>query len=305
MRHNRLLLPAQDLRDTYSTVELVTPAQARHMRDTMHFERQRDISSVNVERLAQEMRKGRFTPGTQIYVCVLPDGAQVVVNGNHTLEAVHASGEAQVLTVTKRAVADINEAGRIYAVFDTHTRRSWRASLRAVGSFDDIPDAGAVLSAIGVIVSGFGEPGVTDKPRKTDRLTRLAVLEDYREAVVLRAEALDRGAKNAKNMIRRAGILAVSLETFRYQPSAAAEFWSRIANDEGLVSGDPERALLAWCRAQKGGGEAFIRSHVLAAATAWNLHFKRESRKVLRIQQEGGFRLLGTPHANGLVALQC
>jgi hypothetical protein len=305
MKHNRLLLPAQDLHDTYSAVELVTPSQARHMRDTMHFERQRDITSARVQRLAQEMQKGRFTPGTQVYVCVLPDGAQIVVNGNHTLEAIHALGEAQVLTITKRAVADINEAGRIYAVFDTHSRRTWRASLRAVGNFDDIPDSGAVLSAIGVIASGFGEPGVVDKPDNTDRLTRLAMLEDYREAVHLRAEALDRGSKNAKSLIRRAGVLAVSLETFRYQPSAAADFWSRVANDEGLVSGDPERALLTWCRAQKGGGTAFIRDHVLAAATAWNLYFKRESRKVLHIRKAGGFRLLGTPHANDLTVSKC
>lgn len=50
-----------------SVDQMITPDEARIWRDTKHFERQRNISPANVERLAHEMEIGRFTQGTQIY----------------------------------------------------------------------------------------------------------------------------------------------------------------------------------------------------------------------------------------------
>ena len=282
-----------------STVELVSPDQARRLRDTAHFDRQRNISSANVSRLAKEMAAGRFTLGTQVYICVLPNGQELIVNGNHTLEAVHASGAPQVLTITRKPVADVDEAGRIYAVFDIQKVRTWTDSLRATGAGEDIPNASKVLSAIGVMERGFGAANSTSD---VSRIQRISLIEDYKEAAVLFALATADAPKHSSGLVRRAAVMAVALETLRYQPSAASEFWHNIAHDDGLTNGQPEKALLSWLRNTTGaaGGAMAQKEHARAAALAWNAAFKGRQLQYVKPNQMGSFFLLGTPWANGL-----
>ncbi|MDP2619521.1 MAG: hypothetical protein Q8P46_05015 [Hyphomicrobiales bacterium] len=289
-----------DLSAVESTVQVVTPEVARHLRETAHFERQRKISEGNVKRLAAEMQVGRFIPGTQVYICVLPDGKELVINGNHTLEAVAACGIPQVLTVTRKQVADIDDAGRIYAVFDIHKARSWIDSLRATGQGEDVAMAPKVLSAIGVIRNRFeqikGEAFVS-------RLDRLNSLKKYKEPAELLSAVLQGAPTETATYVKRAAIMAVALETFRYQASQAAEFWRRFAQDEGLVAGMPERAFLIWLRNNRNtSGASPRRVQARAAALAWNAAFRGDEIKMVKPNGMAAFYLLGTPWAKGLRA---
>ena len=280
-----------------SDIELITPNMARYLRDTAHFERQRNISKANVDRLAKEMTAGRFNPGTQIFICVLPDGSRVIINGNHTLEAVALSAVPQILTITLRTVADLDEAGRIYAVFDIQKLRSWRDSLRAVGVADDIPNAAKVLTAIGVIECGFGHSSNV----AASRLDRIDRIEVYRDAAVLFSE-LTKNA-NSKNVLnlKRAGVLAVVLETLKHQPSAAYDFWLSVAHDDGLLIGTPEKSLLNWLRANTvAASQNGQKEHARAAAVAWNAKFKSKSIGSVRPNAMASFYLLGTPYHKGI-----
>lgn len=280
-----------------SEVKVVTPDYARHLRDTAHFERQRSIRPENVRRLADEMAAGWFTQGTQIYICILPDGGQVVVNGNHTLEAICASGIPQAMTITKKQVSDINEAGRIYAVFDIQKVRSWRDSLRAVGADDTIPLAPRVLSAIGVIDEKFGQdPSGASRSRQG----RINKMEDYRAAVDLLMECLAKAPHDSAQAVKRAPIMAVALETLRYQPSLGFEFWQRMAQDDGLTAGMPEKALLGWIRKRRLATGTGRREHCRAAALAWNRAFQGKECDYVKPNQMASFYLLGTPWANGM-----
>ena len=292
------VLPQQDM-NIRSAIEVVSPQEARRLRDTAHFDRQRNISSANVNRLAAEMTAGRFNVGTQIYLCVLPDGRELIVNGNHTLEAVHACGIPQILTVTRKAVRDENEAGRIYAVFDIQKVRSWTDSLRATGAGEDVPNASKVLAAIGVMERGFGSANATSD---ASRIQRISLIEDYKQAAILFAAATADAPKNSASLVRRAAIMAVALETLRYQPSAASEFWHNISHDDGLTTGQPEKALLSWMRNVTGaaGGGMAQKEHARAAALAWNAAFKGRQLQYVKPNQMGSFFLLGTPWANGL-----
>lgn len=302
--HNIETLVPRQQKFVESTVVMVTPDYARHLRDTAHFERQRKISQINVRRLATEIIQGRFIPGLQIYICVLPDGSEHIVNGNHTLEAVYATldtiaetGIPQLLTLTRAHVADLDEAGRIYAVFDLQKTRSWGDSVKAVGVGSDVPNTMYVLAAIGVIRRGFFHNW---KYGGRERLTEIAMLEEYRNV----AEMFDHCIKGAPHhnarMLKRAAIMAVVLETLRYQPSLAVEFWSAVAQDEGLTKGRPERALLNWMRNNKAGGSEGRRLQSAAAAAAWNAAFRGEHRDMVKPNQMSVFFLLGTPYANGL-----
>lgn len=275
-----------------SDVEIITPEQARWLRDNAHFDRQRNISKANVLRLAHEMAKGRFIPGAQLYLCRLPSGRELVINGNHTLEAIHASGIPQTLTVTRHPVSDMDEAGRVYAVFDNQKARSWADSLRATAG-EDVPAHGpSILSALGVIDRGF----VGSPQGMQARLERIEMMEDYRGAVDLWLDAVRGAHRSTFLMMKRAAVMAVALETLRYQPHKAAAFWHRVANDNGLTIGMPERALLVWLRGiQRGSGTSMQKAHVLACASAWNAYYREEERNYVKPGSVVNFYLLGTP----------
>ena len=297
--HNIETLVPRQQKFVESTVVMVTPDYARHLRDTAHFERQRKISPANVQRLAREMQAGRFIPGLQIYICVLPDGSERIVNGNHTLEAVAASGVTLDLTVTRAPVSDIDEAGRIYAVFDLQKTRSWNDSLKATGAGDGAPNASFVLSAIGVIRQKFytfREASLHGR----QRLPEIALLEEYKTAAEMFARCIEGAPTNSARLVKRASIMAIALETLRYQPSLAFEFWQAVAQDEGLTKERPERALLHWMRNNKAGGSESRREQCAAAALAWNAAFRGEKRSFVKPNQMTSFFLLGTPYASGL-----
>lgn len=300
MKHNtiaHLRQPGSPAPVPKTTTEVVTPAAARHLRDTAHFSRQRKISPANVQRLADEMKAGRFTPGTQVYVCVLPNGQQLVVNGNHTLEAVAMSGLPQILSVTRHPVADEDEAGRIYAVFDIQKTRSWADSLRAVGTGEDVPSPDNLLAAIGVIERDFGNRSIPP----ASRLGRIDRMAEYIEPMRMWDAAVKGCPRHTLLLLKRAGVLAVAIETFRYQPMMATDFWGAAAHDDGLANGRPEKALLNWLRnVRNSGGGAAQKEHCRAAAAAWNAAFKGESRTYVKPNLMSVFFLLGTPYAGGL-----
>lgn len=285
------------VKDIATAVRTVTPSKARHWRDTKHFDRQRKINAANVNRLRKEMEAGRFIPGTQIYICVLPDGTELIINGNHTLEALYESGIPQELVLTYKRVADTDEAGRIYAVFDIHKARTWLDSLKAAGREDLGELAPKALSAIGCINSGFHHL----EAARDGRLERIDQLEEYKDAVELFAAAISNSTSETGRYVKRAAVMAVALETFRYQPSLAAEFWMNFASDNGLIAGMAERALLSWCRnAKLGTGRNAQKMQARACALAWNAAFKGEERDHVKPGAMGEFFLLGTPWAKGV-----
>jgi hypothetical protein len=280
-----------------STVEVISGEQARHLRDTCHFPRQRNISDHNVTRLAAAMRARRFVPGTQVFLCVLPDGTMHIVNGNHTLEAVYACDIPQVLTITKLPVANQDEAGEVYATFDIQKVRTWRDSMRAVGADEGIPMADKVLAAVRVIDGRFGSKNDATVPR----VDQIARIEEYRLAAHMWATAIAGGVSGSTGMIKRAAVIAVALVGFRYQPSFANEFWSRIAQDDGLTKGMPEKALLHWLRnTHNAAGTSARVEHCKAVAAAWNAAWRGEQRDYIKPNSMSSFFMLGTPYANGL-----
>jgi hypothetical protein len=278
-----------------STVELVTPERARHLRDTAHFERQRTINQKNVQRLATEILAGRLTDGTQIYLCELPNGELRIANGNHTLEAVYLAGKPQLLTMTTKKVRDLNEIGSIYAVFDTQKGRTWLDSAKAMGIDQEVPNSQKILSAVRIIQSGFQISTGRASVHET-----LSNVHSYQGEAILFEDLKKGSLSDSARLMARAGILAVILETLRHQPSLASEFWTEVAGDDGLSNDNPAKALLNWLRRNpNASGAGSQRDHVLAAAQAWNTRFKDEERQIIRVSKTNSFFLLGTPHDAG------
>lgn len=287
-----------DLMGLEATTGAVSPAMARHMRDSMHFERQRPISEGNVKRLAGEMAAGWFLPGTPIFICVLPDGRQQIVNGNHTLEAVAASGVTIPLTMIRKRVRNMEDVARCYATFDIQKMRTWRDTLQASGMGETIPLADKVMAALGVIMAGFTY-SKADYLANQSRHARLQVLPDYQRAAHVIGEAVQGAPKMGARMIQRASFLAVALYTAKYQPSMATEFWGGFAKDDGLRSTDPRKMLFRWGASNPSGQSNKRPIECIAAALAWNAFFQGKDVGQLKPGAVSSIRILGTPLHKG------
>lgn len=275
---------------------VVAPDLAKKLRATCHFERQRPISQDHVARLASEMKLGWFLAGTPIWFCVLPDGKEIIVNGNHTLEAVAASGVSLPLTFIKQRVVDIEEAAQSYACFDIQRSRTWMQAAQAVGIDAEMPMTKWGLAATGYIVNDFKDANGTDAATTQSRRLRFDAIKEYRGALTL-LHGLLAGIPSANQQImRRAGTLAVAMAAARYQPAAAEEFWGGLVKDDGLKIGDPRRTLLRYLTNNKVAGAR--RDILLASALAWNAHFERRQLEAVKPGQMRIFRILGTPWAS-------
>ena len=279
-----------------SEIQYVTPERARDLRRTANFERQRNIKQKNVDRLCSEMLDGRFIPGTQIYLCELPNGELRIANGNHTLEAVAMSGEPQCLTVTVHKVQNLDEIGDIYAVFDIHAPRNWVDSAKAKGIDEVVAMHTKVLPAIKIIERGF-----TGRTTPADHRNQIIdTMKDYSRESEIFSGLVKGCSSDSGKLLQRAPVLAVILETLKYQPSLAAEFWGDISADDGLRNGMPEKALLNWLRNNPvyAGGKAVV-NITMVASSAWNSKFDDKEVQRIQVTDPSKFRLLGTPHEKG------
>jgi len=285
------------LDDINSETILVDRETAREWRKDMHFEGQRNRSEYNVQRLALEMMNCRFTPGTQIYIAVLPNGKKYILNGNHTLDAIVESGLPQVLTITYNNVESMREAGDIYAVFDDQMKRKLRDALRARGLDVDETQLHYMGPALNVIINRFLQQ---DAWRTVPKLLVTAALEHYQDAAEAYFDATAHAPKETRLYCRRAPIMALGLETMRYQQERATEFWGRFASDDGLIAGMPEHTLLRYLRNNPATVGPARASSVRAGALAWNAAYKGSPLQQVKPDAFKHFTLAGTPWEKGL-----
>jgi hypothetical protein len=277
---------------------MVTPAEAKALRESCLFARQRSVRPGHVHRLAFEMGRGWFLQGTPIWFCVLPDRSMLLVNGNHTLEAVVEAGVSVPLTLIYQQVADEEEAAAAYACFDIQRTRGWSDAARAIGADHDLINSGKVIAALTPIMLGFERrsAGTLAQMDLLSRRRRFEVLEEYRGAAgLLHAACLGSSAVNQR-LILRAGVYSVALVTARYQPSSAEEFWGGLVHDDGLRVNDPRKSLLKYLSLRTVGTAGEDRYDLtIAAAQAWNAHFDGRTLNNPRPGQSVRFTLLGTP----------
>lgn len=285
-----------DLTGLSMTAGAVSPAMAKHMRATMHFERQRPINERNVARLAEEMRRGWFLAGTPIFICTLPSGREYIVNGNHTLEAVAASGVTIPLVMIRKRVRDVEGAARVYSTFDLQRMRTWRDTLQAVGFADTLPMPDHVIAAIGQIMQDFKHD--PHNLSAMSRQARMAAVPEYTQAAHVIQAAIDGGHRQNIRITQRAAVLAVALYTAKYQPSVAAEFWGGLAKDDGLKANDPRKVLLRYMGNNRAHSTARPEQS-RATALAWNAFFEGRVIEYVKPNAAGDMRILGTPMHKG------
>lgn len=275
-------------------IATVSPEAADKMLKTFGFSRQRRLIGQNIRRLGNEMVGGRFVHGTALTMAVLPDGTTVLINGHHTLHAIIRSGVPIRLVIIKLHVPDIQAASDIYSTFDLHKSRSWADAVRAAGLEDQVPMSSKVLTALGIIGAGFKFR--TDSAALINsRKVRLDLLLEYSDEANLLHSAMLGAPKMNQRVILRSPVMAVALETAKYQPPRAYEFWGAVAHDDCLSANDPRKTLLRWLLSHPlGGGTTQIQQQCRAAQLAWNAWYRNDSISSLRVSSPG-VSISGTP----------
>jgi hypothetical protein len=282
------------IKDIEVQLATVSPAAGERMLKTFGFSRQRNISVPNVRRLNNAMVSGTFIEGTPLTMCRLKDGTCVLMNGHHTLHAIIRSGVTLRLTIIVLHVEDMEAAAQVYATMDLHKTRSWLDAARAANLDTRIPMISKVLPALGIIGNNFRFR--TDSASMINsRKVRLDLVTSYEEEAKLMQAALFHAPKMHGRAIVRSPVMSVALETSRYQPAKAYDFWSGVAQDDCLSSVDPRKTLLRWLLQHPlGGGTTQIMQQFNAARLAWNAYYRGDPLTILKVNSPG-IQILGTP----------
>jgi hypothetical protein len=246
--------------------------------------------------LAEEMRKGRFSQGTQIQFVHLPHGGIICVDGNHRIHAVEVSGLPQLFTVTYR-VCTYEEATKLYSCLDRHRPRTVADGVKAIGI--ETPHNKMIVAALNVIENRFHQACQYRGLSAQDVADLLQ--ESYAGPAAAFWDSTSGATGAVARWVRNSVGIAVGLVTFRFQPAAALPFWSRLSSGEGLRKGDPELTLLNWFHSNSalGNGRNANAMRAIAFAAAWNAAFKGEP--IVRILTKQSFKLLGTPWKDGVI----
>jgi len=294
------LLPVGGAR-TSCEIMMVTPDMALKLIEASFFDRQRRVTQSRVQYLSAEMKAGRFVPGTPVYFGMLPSGKALLLNGQHTLWAIVDCDELIELCLITRQVADEDEAGALYAVFDIHRVRSFKDSIHAFEG--EIPDniRSRAVSAIAIIEGRllFTQGSIKSRGQVVDNVKK------YESAILLLRNMLSAGATSeTRTFILRTPILAIVLVTLKEQPSAAVEFWGDFLKDDGLKKGSPQRALLSYLRnvmqrQTPSSGSQHRQNYGYAAALAWNAAWDQRELDFVKAGSVVTFKLKGTSYAEG------
>jgi len=291
----------QQYKSTRSEV-YIAPIEAQKMLLDMRYDRQRRLDQGFIQAYALAMRKRQWEPGSVLTVGVL-NGVRYLMNGQHRLNAVMQAKRSILFIVEEIELTNDDDMAVLYNTFDRGKPRSWLDRYDAAGVTDtlnlnrhEIRSLGACLP---VLASGFahvarGEPSMrmyNDNPQ-----IRMAFMEAWRDEAEQFFGAI-KGAPKALCMnIRRAGILAIALVTFRFTGTDAEEFWRNVSHDDGLAQGDPHKAFHYWIRTIQ-LSQFTAQRYSRYAAAAWNMAWRGRSITQLRAQTDTvPLTLEGTPH---------
>lgn len=238
------------------TTRMVCPRDAQRWLTNNLYQGQRAFRPAHAQWLLSLMRNGHFRDGSVVTFGVL-DGKHYLVNGQHTLAALAQYGQPLELTIEDHPVASESALAALYATFDRNLART-HADIYTAHGFGERHGlnkkaSAAVSAAMTYVLSGFDESGADTRSLYGQYLKdgefRYAAMETWATEAVQYFGVCSGINTKQYTLMYRAAIVAVGLVCFRFAPhDQAVVFWSRVAQDDGLTAGMPERTLLQFLR---------------------------------------------------------
>jgi len=281
-------------------VTKLTPIEMNRVLQECGYAHQRGISERHVAVLADLMTRNQWQPKSHIDFAVL-NGRYILINGYHRACAQVRSGKTIVWSIMLHPVKTEAEIRALYYAFDTNVRVRGSRDILAAYEFGETAGlpaemADSLYRAVPFIASRFQtNPALKDNltTKAVDR--RLAVATEYAKAAGRFAACLEGLAASRRSRFRGGAVTAVAVITFRYQSETAWQFWSGIAQNDGLKRGDPRHAFVMdlFSRVRKRNG-ATIQAFA-PAMIAWNAFFGEKPLQMIRVTDSFVPVIEGTP----------
>jgi len=281
----------------------ITPELAARILAENLFSGQRNKKPI-VRVIADEMRRGFFTPGMQIHFGNF-EGKLHLVNGQQRLYAVVESETPIEFSILITECETENDLQALYWRHDTvASPRSMRDVLRAAGTAKDqgisVSDEARMIASVKTICGGLTTPnglhGICEELKSPDRALEAA--KPWRPYASQYLACLDRAPTFNGRLFRRRLIMAAGMVTIKHQPAKAEEFWRGAAEDDGLKRHDPRKQLLTFLTANVVNSSSY-QSMMRACSLSWNAWFEDRSVATLKANADFKIMFLGTPIGRG------
>lgn len=240
---------------------------------------QRPLRQSKIDRLVRKMKSGDWV-GANLAIAIKPDGAWVLVDGQHTLTAIIESGIASIASLKTYRVADDDGLRRLFTQVDTN--RTLGEHVRAFNDGQSDPLFNKFVSGLFALLD-LQSPSSIKGVATEERVTRARGYPNELQFVrdVLAPISANR---SAASWIGRAPVVAAMIATFRADPIAARQFWSNVRDGYTGISAKSGPALLrdALMRVKhKGGRTGRVQIYGICIA-AWNAYRRNEEREFLK-----------------------
>lgn len=284
-------------------IELVMmgPQEASRYLDEFNYDKQRPSSQGHIDFLTYEMKANRFA--TEAMYVVHYDGKGYLTDGRHRLRAIMQYGKPELVPVVhihakdKDAIADDyirRDCGRVRTVAHAYTATDLATQTELTNT-----QLNALGAACHIITGGFQlEPrGNRDPALRSRDIRKKSVLYWARDAKAFFTATAGSDA-DMRKALNRAAVLAVALVTIRYQPEKAAQFWHRVALNDGLRRREPEHTLVQYL--QKYEANSMRRNkYARGVANGWNAHLEESPLCIIKVPDamlDKPIQIMGSPY---------
>ncbi|HEY1878460.1 MAG TPA: hypothetical protein VGG68_00860 [Caulobacteraceae bacterium] len=275
---------------------------ARRILNERVYMRQRRRTQQDTALWVALLERGDFEPDRQIWFGLL-DGQLHLLDGQHRLAGVEASGIAAAFQVMIRPVADRDGLHVAYTHFDRAGRpRSLAEMINALGLAEQYNLSRTMTREVwraGVLIHfKFDLPHhLLDPVAFRDDDVRLSFAEPHWATAHLYETIIKSAPAKVKRRLNSAQVLAVALITLEQQYPTAYKFWKGIGDNDGLYKGDPRHTFLTWVSEHM--FERTGHTGAMAASLAWNAFFEDRELTTIRVGAAFGVRIAGTTFRNG------
>ncbi len=221
-------------------IESVTPDKAREYLG-YNYAHNRKVRPGRVQFLANEMREGRFMQTAEIHIMYC-NGDPVLVNGQHTCNAIAMYGKPVRLTVRKTSTSEHGQIAMMYAYgHDTGMKRTFNDGLGAYNVGEELGigpyHVDRLAAAIKFIRNGFGKPTRGKDVPLTEVIEMMHVWAPHARMFLKTITVPSGELTRIRGAVEKQAVFSILLVTYRYSLDIARDFWSGILSP-GLLDTD-------------------------------------------------------------------
>ena len=280
---------------------------AKTILDKYYYEGQRnrtDSGELHISRHAMNLNTGNWQDYSQIHFAKVGN-VIYLVNGYHRLSGLvkAKSGMVASFNVVIKDCKDMAEVERYYAGFDSKSVVRHRSEQQAVKAVDlsgqlEVLErvAKCAYKAVPIINNDLRIISNDDWDNKVllgILPHRVDSVMEYKNEIQKWNKIIGKAKGYLKTLMLNPLVTAVALYTLNHCPVDAEDFWSSIADNDGLKKGDPARALYQFLVSRKATSSS--NETIKSIALAWNAYMENRSITNLVPGNFQNFYISGTP----------